>query len=175
MTGNARPPELLSAAAECSGLAGRGRAEGPGASSGWRRRGGLAQREVRRSGAGLRARAAGEPPPPSEVVRATTGARSFPDGSDSAGVPEPAVKVLSSARVAREVGESIRTLARTWRTGRGVSWLFLDGGGGLEVLKKIGKEGRSGGVRLARGHHQVSRNGLRNTTRNGCSFPLLFE
>lgn len=128
--GNARPLELLGAAAESFGLAGRGQSEGPGVSSGWRR-GELAQRELRRSGA--RGPGRGRVAPAIGGGQGD-GARSFQYGSDvqrSAGVLEPPLKVLSSAGVAREVEESICSLAGTWRTGRGVSLLW-----GLEVLKK---------------------------------------
>lgn len=57
-----------------AGLRARERARGGGG-------GEAGLRSGRRGGAGLRARAAGEPPPPSEAVRAT-GAGSFLDGSD---------------------------------------------------------------------------------------------
>lgn len=124
--GNARPPELLAAAAGRSGLAGRGQGEGPGASSGWRR-GRLAQRELRRSGA---------PGPGGGRAAPAVGGGQGDGGPGlcNAGVPEPALEVLSPAGVTREVEESIRLLARTWRTGVGVSLLW-----GLEVPKKIGK------------------------------------
>lgn len=46
---------------------------------------------------------------------------------------------------------------------------------GLEVLKKIGKEGRSGGVLLVLENHRLSRNGFMNQTSNWYSFVLLFK
>lgn len=56
-------------------------------------------------------------------------------------VPEPVLKVLSSAGVAREVAESICILARTWRTGkRGV---FALGAGSSEKDREGGQVWRS--------------------------------
>lgn len=55
-----------------------------------------------------------EPPPPSEVAGRRGPGPSRAHRPCSRGVPEPALKVLSSARAVGEVTESICILAGTW-------------------------------------------------------------
>lgn len=171
--GDARPPEPSVSVRRPGAPAWRAEAgvRAPGASSG-RRRGGPARRELRRSGA--RRPAAGEPPPPSALARAPGGPRSFQRGSDVTAprVPEPALKVLSSALSGeRSCGAHLHP-GQNLEAGEGASLLL-----GLEVGEKIGKEGRSGAVLLLvfENHHHLGRNGLMSKTGNWCIFYVAIQ
>lgn len=101
------------------------------------------------------------------------GGRAVPGrlGPCSRRVPEPALKVLSSARAVGEVRESICILAGTWRAGRGVSLLW-----GLEVRGKLEKEGRQVWGRAARlGELPAQQKGLHEQNREPMYFSVAIQ